>query len=87
MEYQEDWMPSANASDNEEAPTDPLTSQLRAQASTASAMVYSLERNVGNLREQRAELKSQLMSPLCDLTAEGVPLDDIVVFHHNHFNP
>ena len=74
MEYQEDWMPSANASDNEEAPTDPLTSQLRAQASTASAVVYALEKNVGNIHAQREELHSQLMAPLCDLTTAGVPL-------------
>ena len=68
-----DGPPEVNPSEDEEAPTDPLTSQLRELAPTASAMVYSLEKNVGDLSAQKSELHDQLA--MCvELSTTGVSL-------------
>ena len=68
-----DGMRSGAASEAEEADTDPLTMQLRVLAVTASEMVHSLEKNVGDLRSQKTELSGMLA--LClELTEDGLPL-------------
>ena len=66
-------VPREDASENEEGPTDPLTAQLRALTPTASGMVYSLEKNVGDLRAQKLELYVQL-AECVELSTEGVTL-------------